>query len=170
MYIMDSTLYEETPQYDHWFIAAHLLFPLLVAAIAVTALIISPENTQVTAGIFLVIALFMGIFLWARVPHKYLIFADRLKIVCGGPLSTTIPFDSIEEASEATSEDLRAPSKQLRTCFSSKNAVLIIRILEDAVTLTPGDREEFLKHLNKALSEWRNTTKVDDETQSQRNT
>ena len=159
---MDYIIYEDTPQYSHWYIAIRALFLLSIAAITIPALISGTKDTQLWAGIFLIMGLFMGIAIWARLPRKYLIFDNRLKIAMGGPFSTTVPFESIETAGEATDEDFRS-SGGFTTGHSRKNAVLIIRRLESATIITPSNRALFLEHLNKALSEWKNKMEVSTE-------
>src|SRR4030042_1345579 len=111
---MDHIIYEDTPQYSRWRglrIKIFLLLFLVVLAsgISYRVLIIGAKNIQDVADILIILVVFMllGVFFWSRSPRKYLVFDDRLKIVMGGPFSTTIPFNSIEAASEATSEDLR---------------------------------------------------------------
>jgi hypothetical protein len=89
---------------------------------------------------------------WAIFPRRYCILDNKVKIVLGGPFSFNIPFDNLETA--------RAPEGvtcgiNFATCFSSKNAVEIVKKKGLNVNITPGDRELFLENLDKALADWR---------------
>ncbi|UCH51756.1 MAG: PH domain-containing protein [Chloroflexota bacterium] len=162
---MEYIVYEDTPKYSHWLKILSLLFLAVLAAGTIyRVLIIGVKSIEDVADILMLPAFFtlLAILFWATSLHrKYVVFADRLKIVMGGPFSTTIPFNRIEEAREATGEDLRSSRY-----YSSANAVLImwtkdtnLRILENTTIIYPSNREEFLKHLDKALGEWKSKNK-----------
>ena len=158
---MDYAIYEDKAQQNEFSKYIGMIVIIFTIVFSVYTLIAGPEESKIWACIFILAVVSMGISMWARFTRKYLIYSDRLKIVKGGPFSTTIPFDNIEEVREATGDDLGPKSSPF---FPIKNSVLMIRILESAMIITPSNREEFLRHLNEALSEWKNKMKVSTET------
>jgi len=163
---MDYIIYEDTPKYSTSFKIIPLLLSFIAATLGANLIATDQEHKAVFMVIGIVIATIpMAIFLWALLPHKYRIFDDKLKILMGWPFSFNIPFDSIETAREATVKELWARNNtKFATCFSNENTVLIVRTSGSNISITPGNREEFLRHLNKALGEWKSKTKVDDKT------
>jgi len=159
---VDYIIYEDTSKYGYWL---KVLIPisLFFAALCGAPLISTNSEYQIVfviIGVIIAVIPISALF-WGILHRKYLIFDNRLKIVMGGPFSTTVPFDSIETAREATGEDLRAARSIL---FSRENAVLITKEFKDPIIIAPRNREEFLRHLNKALSEWKNKNEVGTET------
>ena len=159
---MDHIIYEDAPKYSRWLKIFSLLFLVIVAAgIIYRVLIIGTKSTEAIADTLTLLAfcILFGILFWSTLDHKYLIFEDRLKIVRGRLFSTIIRFNSIAEANEVSGEDLH-----FATGYSSKNAIRIIRLSKSATIIYPSNSEEFLGHLNKALTEWKSKIKVDDKT------
>ncbi|HEX75845.1 MAG TPA: hypothetical protein G4O12_04590 [Dehalococcoidia bacterium] len=145
---MGSLIYEDKPHYDIW-VKAILVLPVAIFLIPGLYLITSDPETAI--GLF-VTAVLMAIIYWAIFPRKYCILDSKVKIALGGPLSFSIPFDSIETARIPKGITLGI---NFVTSFSTKNAVEIARKRRLNVNITPSNRELFLSNLGKALNNWR---------------
>jgi hypothetical protein len=112
---------------------------------------LATADDEASISMFATAAL-MGAIYWAVFPRKYQILENRIRIVLGGPFHLDIPLDSVETAREPKGASLGI---NFATCFSSKNAVEIIKKRGMRVNITPSDRDLFLENLNKALYDWK---------------
>lgn len=146
---MDSIIYEDKPHYDIW-IKAIIAFPLIIIIIPGLYSFIN-DDTDAAIGM-LITAAFIIIAFWVILPRRYLVLDSKIKIALGGPFSFTIPFDTIKSARIPKGATIGI---NFVTSFSAKNAVEIDRRKRLNVNITPGDRELFLRAVDKALTGWR---------------
>ena len=102
------------------------------------------------------VTLFLGAAVaFALNPTKYQIFNDRVRVVLGYVLHFDVPFINVENASPATWQDLWGINLNFINSYSSDDILRIIRKHGAKIHITPWDRDLFLEHLSKALTEWR---------------
>ena len=149
---MDSIVYEESPRYDY-LIKGIMALPVFFILFGIYYLYIGEVEAGI--GMFATTVLMFAVF-WAIFPRKYQILDSKFRIVLGGPFSLSVPFDNLEtaRAPEGATFGVNFP-----TCFSTDRAVQIVRKKGWNVNITPNDRDLFLENLNKALSEWRRSSK-----------
>jgi hypothetical protein len=118
----------------------------------------------VTAQVGSAIGLFatgvlMGAIYWAIFPRKYQILDSKIRIILGGQFSFNVPFDNLETVGKPEGVSLGI---NFATTFLSQHVVEIKRKKGMTVNITPGDRDQFLENLNKAVYDWkRSASKVD---------
>jgi len=144
---MNAVIYEDAPRYDT-LLKAIMVLPVFFIIMGVYYLIAG--KVEDATGMFAT-TLLMGAIYWAIFPRKYQILDNRLRIVLGGPFHFDILLDNVETAREPEGVSLGI---NFVTCFSSKNAVEIIRKRGMRVAITPSDRDLFLENLNKVLNDW----------------
>jgi hypothetical protein len=146
---MEALVHRDATHRD---IGLKLVLSIPIVIILIPALLYLASNDSKTAYEMLAIVVVIVIVIWLILPRQYLIFDDRLKIVLGGPLSFNVPFHTIKTARipKGTTFGVNFPSS-----LSSKHVVEIVRNRRMSVTITPDDRDLFLKTLEKALSDWK---------------
>ncbi|UCH51755.1 MAG: hypothetical protein JSV54_03080 [Chloroflexota bacterium] len=149
---MDSVVYEESPRYDSLF-KGILALPVFFILFGIYYLYIGEVEGAI--GMFATTLLMFAVF-WAIFPRRYQIFDSKFRIALGGPFSFTVPFSNLEAARmpEGATFGINFP-----TCFSNERTVQIIRKKGWYVNITPTDRDLFLENLNKALADWRRSSK-----------
>lgn len=144
---MAYAVYEDKPNIGKLLMAVLGLPVVIFLIIAIVLLPAEPETGFALAGT----AVLISIIFWIVLPRKYVVYEDKVKIVLGGPLSVGIPFKNIRTA--------RIPKGVFTTgvnwVTSFKNELQIVTRRGWNINITPGDRDQFLEHLNKALEEWR---------------
>ena len=171
---MDAIIFQDAAKYGN-VLKGIVLVSLFVAIVCGANVIKTDPSHQVIFSAIGIIAflIIVGAFFWAILHRRYLIFDDRLEIVRGWPFSTTVPFDDVACTSAAPREGWR-PGR--RISLGNKNGVSIhlmlpgdIVVMQDEKTVPPrdilsppddiliypGNRDEFLGHLNNALTEWK---------------
>jgi hypothetical protein len=144
---MNAVIYEDAPRYDT-LLKAIMVLPVFFIIMGAYYLIAG--QVEDATGMFAT-TLLMGAIYWAIFPRKYQILENRLRIVLGGPFHFDIPLDNVEIARKPEGVSLGI---NFVTCFSSKNAVEVIRKRGMRVAITPSDRDLFLENLNKVLNDW----------------
>jgi hypothetical protein len=144
---MDTVIYEDTPRYDTFF---KVIMILPVFFVVGGAYYLATAEGEASISMFAT-AILMGAIYWAVFPRKYQILENRIHIALGGPFYLDIPLDNVETAREPKGISLGI---NFATCFSSKNAVEIIKKRGMRVNITPSDRDLFLENLNKVLNDW----------------
>ena len=146
---MASLIHQDTTHKDIWL---KLILAIPVVIIVAPALYYLATSESKVAYELLAIVVVMAIVLWLIVPRQYLIMDSRVKIVLGGPFSFSIHFNTINTARipRGTTFGINFPSS-----LSNKHVVEIVRNRRMNVTITPNERELFLKTLEKALGDWR---------------
>jgi hypothetical protein len=160
---MDAVIYEENPHYD--FLQKGATAIVMLPVIIILFCLFTGNAIGVIGGF--VAGLLMGFYHWWLFPRKYQIFDSKLRIVLGGPFPLDIPFDNLETARQPTRKQWFLGTTLGFGTYSREHAVQIVRKnsrLLKSVNINPRDREEFLSHLNKALSEWENKNQVGKET------
>jgi hypothetical protein len=143
---MEYAVYEDKPNIGKWLKAVLALPVAIFLVIAVVSFPAEMEAGFTMAGTAVLIA----VIFWIVIPRKYVIYADRVKIVLGGPFSIGIPLRNIKTA--------RIPkgifSAGVNWVTSFRNELQIVTRRGLNINITSGNRELFLEHLNKALEEW----------------
>lgn len=111
--------------------------------------------STMSLGIFVATVFLVGIAVTAINPTKYQIFNDKIRIVLGFVLHFDIPFSSVENLSAATFQDLLGLNLNFINSYGSDDILRITRKRGAKIYITPNDRNLFLEHLNKALTDWK---------------
>jgi hypothetical protein len=167
---MDNLIYEDNFSrifsFEVWIrdivyrLHIRLVIYLIVAALFVT--LIQIEEGALFFIAIIAAALLILIFLIAIFPAKYQIFDDRIRIVLGTLLfhrDIDIPFNNIENTKEAKWKDLWGLNLNLISAYSSDDILQIIRKHGAKININPTNRKVFLEYLNKALAEWRRSSR-----------
>ena len=157
---MELVLYEDRPGYALWLKALFALTPLLLIVLSILIYygvlpVESEEEARSASIVLLATAVFVLLLFWAILPRKYQILTDRVKIVLGGPLYVNIKFDTVKEVRERGREKALLGIWGLQLTTSAKGIVEIVRSKGMHVVISPGNREFFLKELNKATADWK---------------
>ena len=145
---MSTVIYEDTPRYDTFF---KVIMILPVFFIVGGAYYLATAEDEASLSMFAT-AILMGAIYWAVFPRKYQILENGIRIVLGGPFNFNIPLDNVETAREPKGISFGI---NFATCFSSKNAVEIIKRRGMRVNITPSNRDLFLGNLDDALDDWK---------------
>lgn len=97
----------------------------------------------------------MSVIIGALYPTKYQIFNEKIRIVLGYVLHFDIPFSNIENVTAATWQDLCGLNLNFINSYSSDDILQITRKHGAKIHITPGDRDQFLENLNKAVYDWK---------------
>ena len=146
--IMESIIYEDSPQYDSW-LKAIMVLPVFFIVLGIYYLF--TRDIESAVGLFAT-ALLMGAIYWAIFPRKYQILDSKLRIVLGGNFRFNIPFDSLETAGKQEGISL---GLNFATTFISERIVEIKRKRGMKVNITPSNRDVFLQNLTKAVYDWK---------------
>lgn len=132
------------------------IFPVLLTMIVGFLLALTQIRQEAVFFSIIGATLFFGLAIsltsW---PSKYQVFNDRIRIVLGYLWHFDVPFSNIENAPVATSKDLWGLNLNFINSYSSDDILQIIRKHGAKIHITPRDRDLFLEHLNKALTDWR---------------
>lgn len=156
---MDSVLYEDTVKYEFW-AKVLLAFPvLLLIAMGVFfydyahhRAIPGGEETAVhTASLVLFLtAPFILLIYWLVLPTKIYILQDRIRIKYG-QFYWNVRFDTIETVKTAKGIP---PLMSNSSVTSYRNQIEIVRRKRMNIRLSPSQRDQFVEHANRALSDW----------------
>ena len=144
---MATLLYEDRPRYGLW---VKILVWGLLAVFLITAITTFDSNRE-DAFALIGTAVFIILIFWVVMPRKYCIYEDRIKIVMGVPFSISVRFDVIEYVGKPRGK----LTVGINFVTSFRDTVEIVRKKGMNVNISPGDREAFLKTLNKAFDNWR---------------
>ncbi len=169
---MDAIIFQDAAKYGN-VLKGIVLVSLFVAAVCGARVIQTDPSHQVIFSAIgvIVFVIIVGGFFWSILHRRYLIFDDRLEIARGWPFSTTVLFDDVACAGAQPSERWK-PGR--RISLANNNGVRIHLILPgdivvtqdektlrprdilsppDGIIVYPGNPDEFLRHLNNALTE-----------------
>jgi hypothetical protein len=96
-------------------------------------------------------ALLIALIFWSVFPRSYQIYEDHIRIVLGGPFSSSIRFEYIETVLKTDRFGLNV---NFVTRFA-RNYVRIVRKKGTSVAITPGDYDMFIENAAGALNDWR---------------
>ncbi|MDD5127971.1 MAG: hypothetical protein PHR43_07775 [Dehalococcoidales bacterium] len=141
-------LYEDAPYYAFWlkFILLGSLGLTFILGFYLLAVDLAGALTCFGVTIFDAI-LFSLIF-----PRRYQLFADRVRIVLGGPFAFTIPLNKIRGVRVLSGKGIfKGRSVSVNFVTNINNVLEITRHGGWAVTISPSHPEAFAEHLNRAL-------------------
>jgi hypothetical protein len=95
------------------------------------------------------------VFVWMRIPEKYQIFDDRIKILLHRPFHFYIPFDDIVRAGEGEEPGFWFHIGLNYITAIGQNNIYIVRDPKMTVNITPEHPKLFLENLKKAMDEWK---------------
>jgi hypothetical protein len=157
---MDSVLYEGTVKYELW-TKILLAFPvILLIAMGILfydyahhrAVPGGEETAVYTASLVLFLtAPFILLVYWLVLPTKIYILQDRIRIKYGR-FFWNVRFETIEEVKTARG---LPPLMSNGSVTSYRNQIEIVRHGRMNIRLSPCQRDQFVEHANRALSEWR---------------
>ena len=137
-------LYEDTFRYDLWL---KLVLGGILAMMFIAGLVLITEDLT-GALVMLGATLFDALLFKAILPQRVQIFEDRVKIVLGGPWSTSIPLTDIKEVRRASAIKGFA-YWGIRFATSTQNIVEIVRKRGWSVVISPSHPDSFIEELNK---------------------
>ena len=143
---MNELVYEDTPRYDNWL---KLILGAVLALTFILGIFLLFEDTA-AAWIMFGVTLFDALLFYTVLPHRYLIFQDRLRIALGGPFSLNIFLSTIKEVRPASGLKAFAYTG-IRFATSSRSVVEIIRHKGWNIVISPANRDVFLEQLSYAL-------------------
>ncbi|MFC1963240.1 PH domain-containing protein [Chloroflexota bacterium] len=138
-----------------------LLLGGVLLLLLITGFLRLSNNAVEAATIFGVVG-FLVLLCLAILPRRYQIYSNKVSIVLGGPLAFNIHFNTIKEAKPTRGYKAFAYGG-IRFVTSSKTALEITRSKGLNVVISPSDREVFMEHLQRALPEKSDSTKLEDD-------
>jgi hypothetical protein len=160
---MGLVIYEDSIKYDRW-VKIVLVFPVILFIILGILFYIDAKCADIFPGetarkaIIAAIDLFVSVPLVLVIyrlslPRAIYIFQDRIKIKFGA-FFFNIPFETIESVKAAKGIISR---RTISSTTSFSTQIEIVRKARRNMRVSPSQREQFLGHANRALSDWRRT-------------
>lgn len=157
---MDSVLYEGTVKYEFW-AKVLLAFPVILL-IAMGAFFYDyahyrdvPSEVETAfhavAIVLFLTAPFILLVYWLVLPTRIYILQDKIRIKYGR-FFWNIRFDTIETIKTARGIP---PLMSNSSVTSYRNQIEIVRKHRMNIRLSPSQRDRFVEHANRALSDWR---------------
>jgi len=155
---MEYVIYEDSPKYNFWIKLVPLVILLYIGVFVFQLSFIKREFIGISSIQYILFSIFalliVGLTFASRLPRRYQIFGDRLKIVRWLPDTSVILFKDVDTAVEGSFGGVKRTYETF--LLSGKNAITIKRRgWVDPFTFAPRNREEFLRRLNDALNEWK---------------
>lgn len=138
-------LHEDTAPWDWWLklVIAGTMAATLVGGIVLT-LNDAPDGLPLLG-----ITVFDALVFYFVMPRRYQVFDNRLRIVLGGPFGMDIPLSNIKEIRVASGSKIMV-NWGIQLATSSRRTMEIVRKKGWSVTISPSDRETFIRRLNEA--------------------
>ena len=163
---MDITLYETTIKYERW--AKILLGVPVVLLIALGILFYRLSYAQngvlseagfgfrVASIVLFASGPLVLLIYWLVLPTKILVHPDKIRIKYG-QFYWNVRFDTIESFKAASGIP---PAWSNSSVTSYRNQIEIVRKRMRNIRLSPDNRDQFLDHANRALTDWRRSQTV----------
>lgn len=158
---MDNVLYEYPLKYELWAKILLAVPPVLLIAAALLFYRLSqtpgsiPGETEqglrIATWVLFATAPFILFIYWLVLPTNIFIYQDRIRVQYGR-FFWNVRFDTIESV-KATKGIPPAWSNSSVTSY--RNQIEIVRKGRMNIRLSPDNRDRFLDHANRALSEWK---------------
>ena len=157
------SLYESAIKYERW-VKFLLAFPI-VLLIAMGILFyrlahipdVMPGETElglhIASLVLFATAPFILFIYWLVLPTKIIIHSDRIKVQYGR-FYWNVRFETIESVKTAKGIP---PVWSNSSVTSYRNQIEIVRKGKMNIRLSPDNRDQFLDHANRALSDWKRT-------------
>jgi hypothetical protein len=159
--LMEPVIYEDRIKYDRWIKAVLVLPVVLFIILGVLFYIdakysdIFPRETArkaIIASIDLFVAAPLVLVVYRlSLPRTIYIFKDRIRIKFGA-FFFNIPFETVESVKAAKGIISR---RAISSTTSFSTQIEIVRKRQRNIRVSPSQREQFLGHANRALSDWR---------------
>lgn len=157
----DMILYETPVKYERWvkFVIALPAILLVVAGLVLSRIVhipgVNPSGSgrelHIVSTVFFATAPFILFIYWLVLPTRISIHQDKMRVKFGR-FFWTIRFETIESVRAASGFP---PAFSHSSVTSYRNQVEIVRKSRMPVRLSPENRDEFLGHIHRALSEWK---------------
>jgi hypothetical protein len=158
---MSFLIYEDNIRYDRW-VKVTLIFPVVLFIILGVLFYIDAKYSDIFPGetarkaIIASIDLFVSaplvlVVYRLSLPRKIYIFQDKISIKFGA-FFFNIPLETIELV-RAAKGILSRRTISSTTSFSTQ--IEIVRKTQRNIRVSPRQREQFLEHADRALSDWR---------------
>lgn len=158
---MSIILHESGVKYERW-VKILLAFPIVLVSVMGIYFYkyahfqngISAEmeyGFHVASLILFATGPFILFIYWLVLPTKIAIYQDRIRIKYGR-FYWNVRFDTIESVNPASGIP---PVWSNSSVTSYRNQIVIVRKGKMDIRLSPHERDRFLDHANRALSEWR---------------
>ncbi len=145
-----NLLYEDVPYYAFW-----LKF-ILLGTLGLTIVLGFYLLTIDFAGALTCfgVTLFDAVLFSLVFPRRYQLFADRVRIVLGGPFAFTIPMDRIKAVRLFPGKSIvKGSAVSVNLVTNMSNVLEISRHGGWAVTISPSRPEAFVEYLNRAIQD-----------------
>jgi len=160
---MNMVLFEDSIEYDLW-VKAALVFPIiLLIGLGILFYIdahyedVIPSESEAESNFGAIILFasvpFVLVVYWLLLPRKIYVLQDRIKIKLG-QFFLNVGFDNIESVKPARGIIVFSSFSSI-TSFSTQ--VEIIRKRGLNWRISPSRRDQFLEHVNRAMSDWKRT-------------
>jgi len=130
--------------------------PVVLVLLALLFLAVTQVRQEKVVLILGLASVFIFVFVQLRtIATKHQIFSDRIRIGLGWIFHFDIPFSNIENTRATTLKALWGFHRSFIPLYSGDDVVQITRKRGLKINIIPGNRNLFLKHLNKAMDDWR---------------
>jgi hypothetical protein len=160
---MNIILYESAIKYESWvkillgipvFLMIAMGFFFYRFASAQQGISAEAESGfQVASIVLFATGPFLLLIYWLVLPTKIFIYQDKLRIKYG-QFYWNVRFETIESVKAASGIP---PVWSNSSVTSYRNQIEIVRIKKMTIRLSPDNRDQFLDHVNRSLSDWRRT-------------
>jgi hypothetical protein len=157
---MDLIIFEDSIKYDEW-VKLFLVFPLVLLIVLGTLFYIdahysdifpkepATESKTASAVLFASTVFVLAIY-WLFLPRKIFVTQEKIKLKFGS-FSWIIPYKTIESIKPAKGLIVWWAHSFI-TSYASQ--IEIVRKNRLKIRISPGRRDEFLQHANRALADW----------------
>jgi hypothetical protein len=143
---MNHVLYQDSARYDLFFRVIQAL-PLAVIIFAAFSDFKMGEQVKY---IVMAVVFVIGLIFWLLMPRRFYIMEDRIKFIQGVGLSFDVHYDRIEAARE-----LGRSGFSINLSTSNTMRVELVMKKGMNINFSPENSDEFIKKLNKTMSDWR---------------
>jgi hypothetical protein len=143
---MNHVLYQDSARYDLLFRVIQALPLAVIVFAAFSDFKMGEQVKYIVMGVVFIV----GLSFWILMPRRFYIMEDRIKFIQGLGLSFNVRYDRIEQARE-----LGRSAFNINLSTSSATPIELVMKKGMNINFSPEDRDEFLKKLNKAISDWR---------------
>jgi hypothetical protein len=144
---MRNPVHTDTAKYDF---LTRFIFVALPLGLLITAVVLALQGQGEGATVMAGDALLVFLIFYAIAPRRYEIYADRVRIVLGGPFAVNIPMATIKEAKRTSSASAFSYSG-VRFATSFRYVVEIVRSKGMNYVISPSNGDMFLQWLHQEM-------------------
>jgi hypothetical protein len=160
---MDLVLYEDSIKYDFG-VKIALIFPIILLIVMGLFFYVDAhykdlipkehaKDSNTGALILFAAAPFILCVYWMILPRKIFVLQDRIRLQFG-QFFWNVPFDTVESVKASRGPGVWCLHSSI-TCYSTQ--IEIVRKRRGNIRVSPARRDQFLDHVNRAISDWKRT-------------